>query len=76
MLRVWRGWYIFGDDFLNGLQVGSISVLFYSAFCFLSISNRFHTSNFRGPLSRGGLSALHGLAVGADWGGTLHWRRM
>ena len=20
VLRVWRGWYIFGDDFLNGLQ--------------------------------------------------------
>ncbi len=22
VLRVWRGWFIFGDDFLNGLQVG------------------------------------------------------
>lgn len=21
VLRAWRGWFIFGDDFLNGLQV-------------------------------------------------------
>lgn len=21
LLRIWRGWFIFGDDYLNGLQV-------------------------------------------------------
>jgi hypothetical protein len=22
LLRIWRGWFVFSDDFINGLQVG------------------------------------------------------
>ncbi len=29
LLRVWRGWFIFSDDFINGLQVGLMASLCY-----------------------------------------------